>query len=246
MLELKANGLLQSKTFTNINTFTRTNYLNGDTRGNQDVSLARIQLATGIRLMEDLGCLDYLLSPHAYTYRVMGEEESVVRGKRIADTAGEMEMAYGSLDTMEPCDWDVLNRLQASICEIALQCDTAIVLPLGMKGHIDHFVVREAGIRAKEALGKNANAVFYFAEDKPYAGLLNEAERKQTEDFIRQYNLVDLGFKNDPAEIVRIAHLYYTSQVDRLYKEGIACRSEQLRSIYGVSSNCDRIYTFKE
>lgn len=244
VLEMKENNLLATKRFTNISTFSRTNYQERDVEGNKDRSLKRVKFATGIRFVEDLQCLDDLLDPHNYFYRVMGEEESQVRGKVFQEGQNEMEMAYGSYETLEKCDWEILDRMQACIRETALQEDTAIVLPLAMKGHIDHFIVREAGVRAIAELGDQARAAFYFAEDKPYAGLLNEQEIQQTTDFIEKFHLQDIGFPHHPKEVLSLAFEHYPSQVDDVYHLGIAARDEQLKEYYGVKEHCDRIFKY--
>ena len=92
LLEMKARGLLDTKKIINISVFSRSNYQERDVEGNKDQSLKRVQYATGIRIIEDLECLDALLGPHNYKYRVMGEEESQVRGKAFNEGDGEMEM----------------------------------------------------------------------------------------------------------------------------------------------------------
>ena len=244
VLEMKENNLLATKRFINISTFSRTNYQERDVEGNKDRSLKRVKYATGIRFVEDLQCLDDLLGLHNYFYRVMGEEESQVRGKVFQEGQNEMEMAYGSYETLEKCDWEILARMQACIREIALQEDTAIVLPMAMKGHIDHFIVREAGVRAIAELGDQVRAAFYFAEDKPYAGLLNEQEMQQTTDFIEKFHLEDIGFPHHPKEVLRLAFEHYPSQVDDVYHLGIAARDEQLKEYYGVKKHCDRIFKY--
>lgn len=244
VLEMKQRNLLATKRFTNISVFSRTNYQERDAEGNKDRDLKRIQFATGIRMIEDLQCLDDLLGAHAYIYRVMGEEESLVRGKCFGE--GEMEMAYGSYDTLEKYDWEILVRMQACIREIAMEDDTAIILPLAMKGHIDHFIVREAGLRAFLDLGDQVRAAFYFAEDKPYAGLLDEQEMQLTADFIDKYHLEDRGFSHHPEEMLRLAFLHYPSQVDDVYRLGIAARDKQLTEYYGDRGHCDRIFKLPE
>jgi len=244
VLEMKQNNLFNTKKFININTFSRTNYQERDVEGNKDTSLARIKYATGIRFIEDLQCLDELLGRRDYVYRVMGEEESLVRGKSINEGEGEMEMAFGSYENMEKDDFEILERMQNCILELGMQKDTAIVLPLAMKSHIDHFIVREAGLKAIKELGTSANAAFYFAEDKPYAGLLNETEMQQTMNFIKDNNLEDRAFAHHPREELRMAFLHYPSQVDDVYNVGILGRSEQLKVIYGVNCDCDRIFKY--
>ncbi len=238
VLELAAKGLLESKRFTNISTFSRTNYQERDVEGNKDQSLKRVQYATGIRFIEDLECLDVLLGAHNYEYRVMGEEESQVRGKAFNEGEGEMEMAFGSYETMDDADRAILKRMSAAIAELAKREDTAIILPLSMKGHIDHFIVREAGVSAMPG----ARAAFYFAEDKPYAGLMNEAESNINDDFIAENELVDRAFTHHPEEVLRLAFAHYPSQVDEVYNVGVLNRSEQLKALYGTACDTDRIY----
>ena len=110
VFEMKSNNLLGTKGFTNISTFSRTNYQERDIEGNKDRSLKRVKYATGIRFVEDLECLDVLLGAHDYIYRVMGEKESQVRGKIFQEVEGKMEMAYGSYETMDKNDWEILDR----------------------------------------------------------------------------------------------------------------------------------------
>jgi len=242
VLEMKHKGLLQTKRFTNINTFSRSNYQEGDSAGNRDRSLARVKFVAGIRFLEDLECIDDLLGPHRYVYRVMGEEESLVRGTPLNENEGEMEMSFGSYETMAPCDWDILGRMEACLAELAQQEDTAIVLPLSMKGHIDHFIVREAGVRVMK--GESVKAAFYFAEDKPYAGIMTEKESTINDDFIAEHALSPRAFTGHPAEMIRLAYRHYPSQVNSIYDEGILNRSKFLKASYSVQTDCDRIYKY--
>ncbi len=244
VLEMKQKGLLAEKRITNISTFSRSNYQERDVEGNKDQSLARVQYATGIRFIEDLECLDVLLGQHEYVYRVMGEEESQVRGKAFNEGDGEMEMAFGSYETMDENDWMILRRMEKAVRELARQEDTAIILPLSMKGHIDHFIVREAGVLAMKQ--EDNKATFYFAEDKPYAGLMNEQESKINDDFIAEYRLTDLAFPHHPEEVLRLAFAHYPSQVDSVYHVGIRARNEQLKKCYGVDGDTDRIFKYEK
>lgn len=243
VLEMKKSNLLDTKEFTNISVFSRSNYQERDIEGNRDQSLQRVQYATGIRLIEDLECLDYLLGAHNYVYRVLGENESQVRGKLLNEGEGEMEMAFGSYETLDEGDFSILERLKDSLSQSAMQEDTAIVLPLSMKGHIDHFIVREAGVYALNQ--PTSKAAFYFAEDKPYAGLMNEEESAVNDDFIKKMRLTDKTFAYQPEEILRIAYRFYPSQVDRVYDEGIRNRASQLRQQYDRNIDCDRLYQVK-
>ncbi len=67
VLELKKQGLLETKMFSNVHMATRNNYQERDIQGNLDQSLKRVQYATGIRFIEDLECLDALFGQNNYT-----------------------------------------------------------------------------------------------------------------------------------------------------------------------------------
>lgn len=242
-LELKAQGLLDTKKFTNISVFSRSNYQERDVEGNKDQSLKRVQYATGIRFIEDLECLDAVFGPHNYYYRVLGENESQVRGKILNEGDGEMEMAFGCLETMDEKDHEICDRVTKVIAELAQQEDTAIVLPLAMKGHIDHFIAHHAGERIMTGETK---AQFYFAEDKPYAGLLSDEEFAITKAFMDKYELEDLAFTHHPAEVLDLAFTHYPSQVDDVYNVGIYARNEQLQALYGQSCDVDRIFKYNK
>lgn len=244
VLELKSKGLLHTKKFTNISTFSRSNYQVDDEVGNRDRSLVRVQKATGIRFIEDLQCLDALFGPHNYTYRVMGEEEALVRGAPVSGGDGEMEMSVGSYDSIQEQDWEILRRMEVCIRELAATSDTAIVLPLAMKSHIDHFIVREAGVRVKS--GENVKATFYFAEDKPYAGLMTAKDSAINDDFIDQHKLIPCAFTHHPKELIQLAYDHFPSQTDGVYDEGIYNRSNQLKQIYNTDTDCDRIYKYND
>ena len=243
VLEMKEKGLLSTKRFANINTMSRTNYQERDILGNKDQSLKRVQYASGIRMIEDLECLDDLLGPHNYRFRLMGEEESQVRGKVFNEGEDEMEMAFGNYDTMDEADWGILKRMEACVKDLAEREDTAIVLPLSMKGHIDHFVVREGGVRAMKSA--EPRATFYFAEDKPYAGLMTDEESGINDDFISEYGLNDRAFAWTPSEVLRLAYLHYPSQIDSIFDEGVMARNEQLKQVYGKDVDTDRIYKWR-
>ena len=115
-----------------------------------------------------------------------------------------------------------------------------LVFPLAMKGHIDHFIVHYA---AEQVMARGGNkAGFYFAEDKPYAGLLDEREKAIPEAFINKYGLEDKAFAFDPEKILDIAYRHYPSQVNTVYDEGVWARAEQLKTLYGQNVSVDRIF----
>ena len=127
---------------------------------------------------------------------------------------------------------------------LIVQKDTALVFPLAIKEHVDHFIVREAGIRTAKKLGASANAGFYFQEDKPYGGIAQKAELERIEAFILENGLKGKIYAHHPEMVIELAFKHYTSQVEEVYKKGIRKRSSFLQSFYGVDCPCDRILNY--
>lgn len=242
VFELIENKILNSKKFTNINVFSKSNYQCSDDSGNADSSIKRIKFATGNRFIEDLECLDELLGAHNYTYRILGERESLIRGKNFADS--DMEFPHGMYEDFNDEDEEIFLRLKDYVREYALLQDTALVFPIGYKEHIDHFIVREAGIVVARELGKNAKAKFYFAEDKPYSGISEEKELLRIENFILKNNLEIRFLKHKPQKLIDITFRHYISQVEEVYIKGINDRNKILKQKYKITDDCDCIYFY--
>lgn len=242
IFELIENKILHSKYFINVNIFSRSNYQYNDKNGNEDTSLKRIKFATGNRLIEDLECLDELLGPHRYNYRILGELESLLRGKFLADS--EMEFPHGMYEDFNKLDQEIFSRVKGYIKEYAQIENTAIILPLGFKEHIDHFIVREAGISIARSEKINLKAKFYFAEDKPYSGISDDIELLRIENFVKEKGLKENVFKHHPQKLIDIVFKHYTSQVEEIYSTGINNRNEFLKQKYNLAFNCDCIYPY--
>ncbi|MDD5658545.1 MAG: hypothetical protein PHR39_00855 [Actinomycetota bacterium] len=242
IFELIEADMLNSKKFTNINVYSRSNYQNNDEKGNADTSIDRIKYATGKRIIEDFECLDDLLGAHNYVYRVLGEFESQLRGKVFADS--DMEFPHGMYEDFNDMDKKIFSRMKTYVREYSQLKDTALVFPIGFKEHIDHFIVREAAIVVAHELGNRANAKFYFAEDKPYGGIADEKELLRIEDFIAQNKLETRVFKHHPQKLIDIVFKHYISQVEEVYITGIKNRNEILKKEYGLNYDCDCIYVY--
>jgi len=242
VLELKAQNLLPLKRFHVLLIFSRSNYLARSGQANFDTSLERVKLATGKRLIEDLSCLDELFGEHNYRYELFGEPECFLRAKQMADS--EMEFPHGMYEDFSVQDRQIFERLKGHVCSWAAQEDTALVFPLAIKEHIDHFITREAGLAAAKELAGRAKARFYFQEDKPYAGIQTEAEASRIEDFVQANRLQPRPYHYHPERVVELTFKHYTSQVEEVYRKGVLERAEQLKTLYGVDEPCDRLYAY--
>lgn len=240
--QLKEQGLLHTKKFHIVLLFSRSNYLAGTAEDNFDTSLDRLKLATGKRVLEDMECLDEQLGEFNYRYELTGERECFSRGKAFTDS--EMEFPRGMYDDFDEWDESIFERMKDRIRRWAMEKDTAFIFPLAMMEHIDHFIVREAGIIVAKELGNKANAAFYFHEDKPYGGIATDVELQRTESFIKNHSLECRVYRCDPERVIELAFKHYISQVEEVYKTGIRSRAAFLQKSLQVDNPCDRICVY--
>lgn len=237
--ELKKSGLLRTKKFHIHLVFSRSNYLQGTGNANFDDSLDRIKFATGKRLLEDQECINELLGKFNYVYELAGEGECFTRGKTLADS--EMEFPHGMYEDFNEMDWQIFERMKERISLWSGFKDTALIFPLAFKEHVDHFIVREAAKEVAKEKSTDANAAFYFQEDKPYGGIATMTELERTENFINEHKLESRIYKYDPESMIDLAFKHYISQVDEVYKTGIRKRGQFLKELLHADGPCDRI-----
>jgi hypothetical protein len=215
--------------------FSQSNYQVKQGLANQDSSLKRVKFATGNRLLEDISCLNELLGAHQYRYELLNEEECFTRGKTNSNQA--MEFPHGMWEDMNTQDYAIMERLVTVITNFATQANTAMVFPLAIKEHIDHFILREAAWKVKQTF-TDAKASFYFIEDKPYGGLASPQELQRSQTWAKEKNLKSSWFQYNPEQLISLAFKHYVSQVEEVYAEGIQKRAsywkEQFNSQYGV------------
>lgn len=238
-IELKKVKLLSTKKFHINILFSYSNYLAGTGTANLDSSLDRIKLATGKRIIEDRECLDELLGRFGYKYELFGEKECFVRGKSFSNS--EMEFPHGMFEDFDETDEQIFNRMKQLVREWAVMTDTALIFPLAIKEHIDHFIVREAAIEIANESGRRTNCKFYFQEDKPYGGIASQEELTRIEDFINENKLEKRIYRYDPESIIDFAFRHYVSQVEEVYKKGIRDRALYLKNRFNSSFPLDRI-----
>lgn len=243
ILELKKAGMLDTKHFHVNLLFSRSNYQAGSGPANFDTSLERIKLATGNRIIEDQECNNELLGAFNYVYQIIGEDECFTRGKAMADS--EMEFPHGMYEDFSAADELIFERMKQRVIQWASHEDTALIFPMAIKEHIDHFITREAGFKVAKELGDKAKARFYFQEDKPYGGIATREELSRIEDFIHQNQLESRLYAYDPQAVIDLAFKHYISQVEEVYKSGILGRAEFWKDKMQDSNYLDRICVWK-
>lgn len=156
-----------------------------------------------------------------------------------------MEFPQGMFPDFDQKDWAIFTRMKERISAYADKGDTALLFPLAIKEHIDHFIVREAAIQVAQEQGLSAKASFYFQEDKPYGGIATEEEMQRLKAFVSQYPLERRVYRAYPEKMIDLAFFHYVSQVEELYKTGIRTRAEVLRQQNNVQEACDQLYLFR-
>jgi len=172
-------------------------------------------------LLEDVECLDVLLGRFAYRYELLDEAECFVRAKSFAEDV--IEFPQGMFEDFDAEDWRIFERMKGRIRSYSTYEDTALVFPLAIKEHIDHFIVREAAAQVACETEKVSKASFYFMEDKPF----------------RQY-----VYRAYPERMIDLAFTHYPSQVEEIFKTGILLRGEALRRAYHTGAPSDQLYRY--
>ena len=200
--------------------FSRSNYLAHHGALNLVTTKERLQQASGTRLIEDLDCLDELIGQAAYHYTLWGERECFVRQKAMS--AQGMEFPHGMREDFDDNDRAIYGRLLKRLAPYMARPEAALIFPLAIREHIDHYLLREAAAE----LAPTAKAAVYFVEDKPYAGHADAAEWGRIEAFVQ--GLQEILIPAQAHRMADMAFFHYQSQVDETYRQGLLDRAEQL------------------
>ena len=238
---LVKSQLIHTKNLRIIQIFSFSNFMTRDDEGNKDISMKRVEYVTGIRLIEDTKCLNDLIGHGNYSYEIKGENECLLRQKE-AIFEGPIEFLSGDKDSFEEKDWHVYERLKKNAHEWLISEDTAILLPLGVKEHIDHIVLREAVMDAKMELDHKTNAIIYFGEDQPYTGLADSSDWDKAKAFLNELPVTPLNYCIDEMRKADLSMKYYASQAEESYRNGVLSRADQLKQKYGSDTGVERMY----
>ncbi len=244
ILAMRDSCGLASRRFRVVVVFSKSNYTCRAGEANYDSSPERIRAVTGTRLSEDCSCLDELLGANNYLYELGLEEECLVRGNRLTDSA--FEFPHGTYEDFDAADWAILGRMEARIGDLLAMRDAAIVVPAAYREHKDHFIVREAARRSRAIAAREGRlrASLYYQEDKPYAGLGDDAERERVRAFAREEGLRELAYAVDPLAVAALVEARYPSQYEPIYLEGIVAAAERVSAEEGSNLPLDRVLAY--
>jgi hypothetical protein len=174
----------------------------------------------------------------------MAERECMMRQKSWKD--GEaFEFPQGTKDHFNTEDWQIYGELKKQAAKWLMSEDCAIMLPLGIKEHIDHILLREAMMEATEELAQNRNATICFGEDQPYAGLADKDDWEKANNFINKLPVKEINYPIDAERKSQLLMKHYPSQVEESYREGVLNRAEQLKQKCDTDTGMERIYRWQ-
>jgi hypothetical protein len=174
----------------------------------------------------------------------MAESECVLRQKTWKP--GEaFEFPQGTKEDFDDEDQKIYDRIRKYAKDWLRKEDTAILLPIGIKEHIDHIILREAMVDTVHEIYPECAASIYFGEDQPYTGLAFSEDMKKADEFIKAHSLVPLDYQINESRKVDLVMRFYPTQVEESYQTGILSRSSQLKEQYRSDQGIERIYRWE-
>lgn len=155
--------------------FSLTNYT-----ANQNNSLEnkRIFDISTMRYNEDFGAqFDLFKHWSNFRYKANGFYDGPLRKYQGPATAGGGP--GGTFVNFRQDEIDLYNTIKEDVKPALKQDNCAAFVLLANGSHIDHFLVREAIMRAAYELGDQAKCQIYFGEDQPYTGAHPAAENEE-------------------------------------------------------------------
>ena len=135
-----------------------------------------VEYVTGMRYLEDIAALDYLLRPgedeaRPYSYTSAGEKDADLIGMPGSADFGDFNPR--AIDAYNDAYRQVLELMKSASAlpgSCAFFVNAALPNPnTGGKGHFNHFLLREAALKALHDLGPGGTKCdFYLGEDLPY------------------------------------------------------------------------------
>ena len=176
-----------------------------------------------------------------YSYELLAEKECLLRQKGLKP-GEEFEFPQGSRDDFNEEDLQIYDRIKKQAYDWLLKEETALLIPLGVKEHIDHIILREAVVDARKELAQKVKATLCFGEDQPYSGLSEKNDWDKVEAFLKGVPVVSINYSMDEKRKSDLVMKHYPSQVEESYREGVLNRSALLQEKYGTATGVERLY----
>lgn len=211
--------------------FSQTNFIN-DKTGSFDNSVENIAKISAIRYQEELKAVANL-----------GKIKISSLGFLDASARGLKEVVGGanSLNFNEP-DREILNNLAKKISSYLSQ-PLQLFVPLAIRFHQDHLLVKKAFLLALKQSKKPVAEIFFY-EDLPYANA-NKKDWRPINDFIKTNKLITLTYPINLGQKLALVE-FYPSQIDQTLYTGLIGRALKLAFKSLTFSPSERVYFWPE
>ena len=138
----------------------------------------RIMNISKNRYSEDLdGLSDLFGGWDKFRYKIQGLWDAPLRGYVGGVTAGGG--SSGTFKDFRKEEIAEFNHAVEIIKPMLINEKSLLLVPIANGNHIDHFIMKEAVIKAAYLLGDEAKATIIFGEDQPYTGANPSAENDE-------------------------------------------------------------------
>ena len=215
---------------------------------NADLSDDRINLVTGLRMREDLNyfnCSLFISAADKATYdfshpincqkyskkivniHILGEPDALIRGYSGTKTAGGgPEGNFSDFRDQEIASFENIYNAVYPLLQTP-NCSLFTLSAIG--SHIDHFIVREAIIKAAYDLGDRAQCQIYFGEDQPYMGSNEKDSERDIQAFKARLQLKDITYPiNAEDKLNSFLNNYPSQNEGEIYPQAILDRAKKL------------------
>lgn len=193
----------------------------------KDKSDERVNYITNTRAKEDRSALTELFHGwRNFKYSIYGEKENTVRNFKGPKNAGGGPS--GNFSSFRPIEIETFNNIYEELLPILQKKDCAAFVLSGIQSHIDHFMVREALIKAVHDLGNRAQCQIYFGEDQPYAGANKAITNNDLKYMKERLHLETITYPIDVNKKVDTFARNYYSQYEDSYIDAIRSRAIEL------------------
>lgn len=153
-----------------------------------------------------------------FRYKTAGFYDAPLRKYEGSVTAGGGPA--GTFADFRQDEVAVYERIAADVTPVLQQENCAAFVLLANGSHIDHFIVREAVMKAAHDLGNEAKCQIYFGEDQPYTGANPENAMDEVNSIqarLPANALTSMTFWIDKQHKIEMFKEYYLSQYDTGY-----------------------------
>lgn len=240
-ISLTFGGLIQSEDGFKNKNIRYTTYFGTSNWTANELNLStdkRVNTITHMRFKEDRDALTELFGGWKnYLYTFHGYHDAPLR-----DYVGSLTAAGGpggNFSTFREAEKKLFIEFYNNVKPILAQPDCAAFVLMANGFHIDHFILREAVIKAAHDLKDQAQCQIYFGEDQPYTGANPDAVNAQILEFVDRLGLVPITYPIDVDKKIALFTNNYFSQYEPVYPSAIEARTKLLGD--GVRGG-ERIY----